>query len=56
MWAIVFQGVNDIRVEEVESPGAGVAEAVIRNDQSSHQALKSTQEDHCHEQSIAGLC
>src|ERR1700686_2455053 len=30
MRAIVFHGVNDIRVEEVERPRAGVGEAVIR--------------------------
>jgi len=30
MRATVFHGVNDIRVEEVERPGAGVGEAVIR--------------------------
>jgi hypothetical protein len=30
MRATVFHGVNDIRVEEVESPQAGVGQAVIR--------------------------
>src|SRR5688572_9728623 len=30
MRATVFRGVNDIRVEEVERPRAGVGEAVIR--------------------------
>ena len=30
MRATVFHGVNDIRVEEVERPHAGVGEAVIR--------------------------
>ncbi|MET0650092.1 MAG: hypothetical protein ABW208_26080 [Pyrinomonadaceae bacterium] len=30
MRATVFHGVNDIRVEEVECPRAGVGEAVIR--------------------------
>ena len=30
MRATVFHGVNDIRVEEVERPRAGVGEAVIR--------------------------
>lgn len=30
MRATVSHGVNDIRVEEVERPGAGVGEAVIR--------------------------
>jgi len=28
--ATVFHGVNDIRVEEVERPRAGISEAVIR--------------------------
>jgi threonine dehydrogenase-like Zn-dependent dehydrogenase len=30
MKATVFRGANDIRVEEVERPHAGVGEAVIR--------------------------
>ena len=30
MRATVFHGVNDVRVEEVERPRAGVGEAVIR--------------------------
>ena len=30
MRATVFHGINDIRVEEVEQPHAGVGEAVIR--------------------------
>ncbi len=30
MRALVFHGANDIRVEEVERPRAGVGEAVVR--------------------------